>query len=115
MTIDKTEKEFFNFLLNMGPGYSVNYLDETFPDQNECGDKNNLLKGTVYTPLNKHIRAINDMCLSMFPGEERVYLLADSVLENNHKDTLPVKLQSCCLGTCKQVLTGITKMAPGWW
>lgn len=45
----------------------------------------------LYTPLNKDIRAINDMCLALFPGEERAYFSADSVLEDNPKDALPVE------------------------
>lgn len=64
----------------------------TFPDlQNGCGNKDNLLKGTVYTPLNNDIREINDMCLALFPGEHKVYFSADSVKEENHKDSLPIE------------------------
>ncbi|KAJ8369511.1 hypothetical protein SKAU_G00095390 [Synaphobranchus kaupii] len=96
MRTDKAENEFSNYLLDLGEGkmkhgesevqvqittaYLVKDLktliSETFPDfQNECGDKENLFKGTVYTPLNKDIRDINDMRVAVFPGDESNFQL----------------------------------------
>ena len=111
MRTDAAEKHFSNYLLTLGEGkptqdtelqvqippqhlvHDLNTLIAyTFPDlQNGCGDKDNLLKGTVYTPLNTDIREINNICLADFPGEERVYFSADSILEDDHKDSLPVE------------------------
>ena len=59
--------------------------------QNGCVDKDNLLSGTVYTPLNNDIREINNICLAAFPTEERVYFSADSIQEDDHKDFMPVE------------------------
>lgn len=47
-------------------------------------------KGTIYPPLNNDMKAINDM-FDYVPWKERVYILADSVLEDNYKDVLPSK------------------------
>ena len=108
MRTDAAEKHFSNYLLALGEGkpthntelqvqippqhlvHDLNTLIAyTFPDlQNGCGDKDNLLKGTVYTPLNTDIREINNICMADFPGEERVYFSADSILDD---DSLPVE------------------------
>ena len=112
MRTDEAEVEFSSYLLDVGKGriqhedseiqvqippeYLVEDLNtlvsEIFPDlQNGCIDKDNLLKGTIYTPLNQNIKQINNVCLAEFPGEERTYFSADSVLEDNYKESLPVE------------------------
>ena len=114
MRTDKDEVEFASYLLKIGEGLEdiqkevgpnkikvpEEYLVSTMPEMIEsvfpsledgCGDPKNLIAGTIYTPLNKNMGQINARCLFDFPGEEKEYLSADSILEENHQDSIPVE------------------------
>ena len=61
----------------------------TFPElEVGCG---NITDGCIYTPLNKDVRSINDICIERFPGELKTYLSADSILEEDHKEAVPTE------------------------
>jgi hypothetical protein len=114
MRSDKEEKEFSDYLLSLGEGkeeifdelgefgikipddYIVetkeDLIEEVFPN---LGVENlgyaDLIDGSIYTPLNAHAKEINDLCLKESPGESRTYLSADSVLEDDHKEVVPLE------------------------
>ena len=50
-----------------------------------------LIDGSIYTPLNVHAKEINNLCLEGISGESRTYLSADSVLEDDHKEVVPLE------------------------
>ena len=114
MRTDKEEVEFASYLLKIGEDqedihedvspnaikvpddYLVSSMSElienVFPNlEGGCDDPNNLTSGTIYTPLNKDMGQVNARCLSDFPGEAREYLSADSILEDDHRDAIPVE------------------------
>ena len=114
MRSDKEEKEFSDYLLSLGEGkeeifdelgefgikipddYIVetkeDLIEEVFPN---LGVENlgyaDLIDGSIYTPLNAHAKEINDLCLKESPGESRTYLSADLVLEDDHKEVVPLE------------------------
>ena len=117
MRTDKEEVEFASYLLKIGEGrediheavgpnaikipedYLVSTMSEliasVFPNlENGCDDPSNLTAGTIYTPLNKDMGHVNARCLSDFPGVAREYLSADSILEEDHRDAIPVEFLS---------------------
>ena len=76
--------------------YLVNSLSQliesVFPDlEYGCGGSDSMMGGTIYTPLNKDLKEVNKDCLKTFPGESKEYLSADSILEDDHKDSIPVE------------------------
>ena len=111
MRTDPEEVEFSKYILKIGNGeervfkelgdsvikipdaYLVHSFDEiidsTFPEL-ELGCEN-VIDGCIYTPLNKDVRLINDICIEKFPGDSRTYLSADSILEDDHKEAVPVE------------------------
>ena len=114
MRSDKEEKEFSEYLLSLGEGneeifeelgeFGIRIPDEylvktkedlienVFP---ELGKQNlgqsELIDGSIYTPLNVHAKEINNLCLEGISGESRTYLSADSVLEDDHKEVVPLE------------------------
>ena len=50
-----------------------------------------MIDGSIYTPLNVHAKEINDLCLQEISGSSRTYLSADSVLEDDHKEVVPLE------------------------
>ena len=62
-------------------------IDATFPELDLGCD--NITDGCIYTPLNKDVCNINDICIKKFPGELKTYLSADSILEEDHKEAVP--------------------------
>ena len=114
MRTDVTEVNFSNYLLKIGEGREEHHknigeniikipdeylvtslpllIESVFPDlEYGCGDSSNLMGGTIYTPLNKDMSAINQNCISTFPGNSKEYLSADSILEDDHKGAIPVE------------------------
>ena len=111
MRTDPEEVQFSKYILKIGNGeekvlkdlgdnvikipeeYIVHSFDEiidaTFPEL-ELGCEN-VIDGCIYTPLNKDVRLINDICIEKFPGDSKVYLSADSILEDDHKEAVPVE------------------------
>ena len=111
MRADKEEKEFSDFLLNLGEGkediieelgdfvikipevYLVdtkdNLIEKVFPTLGKVENKEEFIAASIYTPLNIDAREINDLCLTQMPGSSRSYLSADSILEDDHKDVVP--------------------------
>ena len=111
MRTDPEEVEFSDYILKIGNGeediftelgenaikisesYLVDTLEElintTFPELDlGCDD---ITDGCIYTPLNKDVRIINDICIEKFPGDLKTYLSADSILEDDHKEAVPVE------------------------
>ena len=111
MRTDPEEVEFSDYILKIGNGeediftelgenaikisesYLVDTLEElintTFPELDlGCDD---ITDGCIYTPLNKDVRIINDICIEKFPGDLKTYLSADSILEEDHKEAVPVE------------------------
>ena len=64
-------------------------ISATFPEL-EIGCRN-ITDGCIYTPLNKDVRIINDICIEKYPGESKTYLSADSILEDDHKEAVPTE------------------------
>ena len=62
-------------------------IDSTFPDLELGCD--NIIDGCIYTPLNKDVRIINDICIENYPGDSKTYLSSDSILEEDHKEAVP--------------------------
>ena len=111
MRTDPEEITFSEYLLKIGNGeeeiisnlgdsvikipenFLVFTLDElisaTFPEL-EIGCRN-ITDGCIYTPLNKDVRIINDICIEKYPGESKTYLSADSILEDDHKEAVPTE------------------------
>ena len=111
MRTDPEEVEFSDFILKIRNGdeeiiseigentikvpkeYLVSSLDEliesTFPELELGCDK--ITDGCIYTPLNKDVRIINDICIEKFPGYSKTYISADSILEDDHKESVPVE------------------------
>ena len=114
MRTDTEEVDFASYLLTIGEGREATHedvgpnaikvpeeylvstmssmIESVFPNLgNGCGDPKNLTDGTIYTPLNKDMANVNARCLFDFPGEEVEYLSADSILEEDHRDAIPVE------------------------
>ena len=114
MRTDKEEVDFASYLLKIGEGredinedigpHSVkipkDYLVPSIPDmiqkvfpklESGCENPETLIGGTIYTPLNKDMSTINSLCLEQFPGEAKEYLSADSILEDDHRDSIPIE------------------------
>ena len=114
MRTDKEEVDFASYLLKIGEGkedinedigpHSVkipeDYLVSSIPDmiqkvfpklESGCENPDTLIGGTIYTPLNKDMATINTLCLEQFPGEAKEYLSADSILEEDHRDSIPIE------------------------
>ena len=114
MRTDVNEVAFSEYLLKIGDGREEKYpdvgenvikipeeylvpslnqlIDSVFPDlEYGCGDSENLMGGTIYTPLNKDMAIINKLCIDTFPGVSKEYLSADSILEDDHKNAIPVE------------------------
>ena len=114
MRTDEEEVEFSSYLLKVGEGkedvhedvgpHSLKIPDEylvstladliqdVFPNlENGCDSPENLIAGTIYTPLNKDMGLINRSCINDFPGVEKEYLSADSILEEDHRNAIPVE------------------------
>ena len=111
MRTDSDEVQFSDYLLKIGNGkekvftdigdstikipgeYLVDSLegiiDSTFPELELGCEK--IIDGCIYTPLNKDVRIINDICIEKFPGDSKTYLSADSILEDDHKEAVPVE------------------------
>ena len=111
MRTDPDEIAFSDYILKIGNGeeeilsdigdsviqipenFLVYTLEEligaTFPDLED--GHGNVIDGCIYTPLNKDVRSINDICIEKFPGELKTYLSADSILEDDHKEAVPTE------------------------
>jgi hypothetical protein len=109
MRTDAEEIEFSEYIMKIGNGeeevlaeigenviqiqddYLVDTLEElidsTFPDLEFGSD--NVIDGCIYTPLNRHVHIINDICIEKYPGDSKSYLSADSILEDDHKESVP--------------------------
>ena len=111
MRTDEDEVQFSEYLLSVGQGkeevfddlgeftikipdeYLVNSGDElierVFPNLSTSHDSKELIEGAIYTPLNTHVKELNDMCMQSFPGRSKTYLSADSILEVDHRAAVP--------------------------
>ena len=112
MRADAEEKEFTDYLLSLGEGkeeifedlgeFSINipadYLVTTkedligkvFPQLGGPSlESAEFIEGSIYTPLNVDAKDINLHCLKEIPGQSRIYLSADSILEDDHKELVP--------------------------
>ena len=109
MRTDPEEIEFSDYILRIGNGEEEvfedsgenvikipdNFLvdsrealiESIFPDL-EFGSEN-VIDGCIYTPLNRHVHVMNDICIDKYPGTAKSYLSADSILEDDHKDAVP--------------------------
>ena len=74
-------------------GGSGDLINATFPSLGADDlDSLELIEGAIYTPLNINAGYINRICLDMMPGEAKVYLSADKVLEVDHQEEFPAEL-----------------------
>ena len=112
MRTDKTEIEFSKYILKLGEGdveivEEINencvqipdkflvqdrntMIENVFPNlEIEGADSLTLIEGTIYTPLNKNMKYINDICLARFAGEDRTYLSHDTIMQEDQKDSIP--------------------------
>ena len=111
MRTDPEEVQFSDYILKIGNGeedihtefgenaiqipdtYLVDTLEElidaTFPELDLGCD--NITDGCIYTPLNKDVRIINNICIEKYPGDSKTYLSADSILEDDHKEAVPTE------------------------
>ena len=65
----------------------------TFPSLGSIEmESSDLIDATIYTPLNVNANFINDNCLKKLPGEERVYLSADKIIEDDENEDFPTEL-----------------------
>ena len=64
-------------------------IDAVFPT---LGTDNDLIDGAIYTPLNCNAAFINGLCLNRLPGESKVYLSADKIMEVDHQEEFPSEL-----------------------
>ena len=108
------EQDFMKYLLKLGEGKEdvheevgediikipEHHLVRTIPELTEavfpdiehgCGSPANLAAGTIYTPLNKNVHHLNELCLSKFPSTETTYLSADQILEQQYQDQIPAE------------------------
>ena len=51
-----------------------------------------LIEGAIYTPLNLNAAFINGLCLQKLPGDTKVDLSADKIMESDHQEDFPVEL-----------------------
>ena len=105
MRTDPEEKDFSEFLLDIGEGiinkkgsdkikipseYLVktqdDLIDHVFPNLDDIKD---LTDGAIYTPLNKDMTDINQICLKRSLGDKRSYLSADTILEPDQEGVVP--------------------------
>ena len=112
MRTDKDELQFSEYLLNVGQGkeetfddlgdFTIKIPDEylvksgddlikkVFPNLNSNqSDSNELIEGAIYTPLNTHVKELNNICMDSFPGKSKTYLSSDSILEQDHQTAVP--------------------------
>ena len=112
MRTDPEEIEFSKYLLSVGEGqeevftdlgdftikipdeYLVTHtekmIEKVFPSLwTSQTDPNDLIDGAIYTPLNSDVKDINDICMAKLPGKSRMYLSADSILEQDHQGAIP--------------------------
>ena len=65
-------------------------IEKVFPTLGKENNKQEeFISASIYTPLNIDAKEINDLCLEQMPGTSRLYLSADSILEDDHKDVIP--------------------------
>jgi ATP-dependent DNA helicase PIF1 len=50
-----------------------------------------LIDGAIYTPLNADVKDVNEICMKKLPGKSKMYLSADSILENDHQEAIPTE------------------------
>ena len=115
MRTDVEEKEFTEYLLRVGEGkeevfedlgeftvkipedYLVNspehLINATFPSLGSIEmESSHFIQGTIYTPLNVNANIINEKCLKKLPGEEKIYLSADKIIEDYENEDFPKEL-----------------------
>ena len=114
MRTDKNEIDFSEYILKLGEGMEevieeVNENTIKIPDKFLVSSRNTLIgnifpnlelnktdpkiliEGTIYTPLNKNMMQINNICIARFAGNERTYLSHDSILQEDQKNSIPVE------------------------
>ena len=112
MQTDPAEIEFSDYILRLGEGREENIaeinentvmipkeylvphmnalIEKVFPKLEEkTDDWTSLVEGTIYTPLNTHMQKVNFICISKFPGEKKVFLASDSIIQDDQKDAIP--------------------------
>ena len=112
MRTDTAEIEFSNYILRLGEGREENIIEisentvmipkeylvphmnalieKVFPTlESKTDDWKCLTEGTIYTPLNTHMQHVNSICMSRFPGQKKVYLSSDSIIQEDQKDSIP--------------------------
>ena len=73
-------------------GTKEDLISAIFPDlMKACINSRQLIDNAIYTPLNKNMSIINEMCLEQFPGDERGFLSADSILEADQQEAVPTE------------------------
>ena len=127
MRTDPAEIEFSDYILRLGEGIEdnvteinensvmipqkylvhdiISLIERVFPNLGETtADWKELIEGTIYTPLNAHMQKINVICITRFPGERKIYISNDSIIQEDQKDAIPeefiiLSLQAVCLTT----------------
>ena len=114
MRTDADEVEFSQYILKLGEGrediiQEINENSVVIPGQYLVHDMNTLIErvfpnlemedkelsslteGTIYAPLNKNIKNLNAICIGRFPGQKKVYLSNDTILQEDQKDAIPIE------------------------
>ena len=112
MRTDPAEIEFSDYILRLGEGIEdnvteinensvmipkkylvhdiISLIERVFPNLGETtADWKELIEGTIYTPLNTHMQKINVICITRFPGERKIYISNDSIIQEDQKDAIP--------------------------
>ena len=65
-------------------------IDKVFPQlENGYMDKYFICHRAILTPLNDNVDKINEVIMAKFPGEDKTYLSADSVADEDMANTYP--------------------------
>ena len=114
MRTDPDEIEFSSFLLRLGEGREevfeeLNDFAIKIPDEYIVTTREDLIQkvfpnltlkkmshrvlidGAIYTPLNADVKDVNEICMKKLPGKSKMYLSADSILENDHQEAIPTE------------------------
>ena len=68
-------------------------INVTFPSLGSIEmESSELIDATIYTPLNINANLINEKCLNRLPGDERTYLSADKIMEDDQNEDFPTEL-----------------------
>jgi ATP-dependent DNA helicase PIF1 len=114
MRTDPTEIEFSEYILKLGEGREDNIqeinessvkipdkylvpdmntlIEKVFPNlEKKAAEPASLIEGTIYTPLNKNMKKVNFICITRFPGQKKIYLSNDTIMQEDQKDAIPIE------------------------